>query len=74
LKGISQAKKPELYNVIIKDNIQYFNKTNKTNKYINKLKPDHKKLLVDNEKVLDKQKYKHIENKILLDLIHTLNY
>jgi hypothetical protein len=37
LKGISQMKKPELSNIIIKDDIQHFNKTNKTNKYINKL-------------------------------------
>jgi hypothetical protein len=66
LKGISPMKKPELCNIIIQDGIQYFNKTNKNNKYINKLKRDHKKLFVDNEKVLDKQKQQQIKNKTIL--------
>jgi hypothetical protein len=39
-------KKPELCNIIIQDGIQNFNKTNKNDKYINKLKRDHKKLLL----------------------------
>jgi hypothetical protein len=40
---------------------------NNKNKHINKLTQDHKKLLVDNEKVLDKQKQKQIENKTILE-------
>jgi hypothetical protein len=67
LRGYSTMKKNEICDLIINDSIQTFNKTNKTNKNINKLTQDHKKLLVDNEKVLDKQKQKQIENKTILE-------
>jgi hypothetical protein len=49
------------------DNIQEFKQINKKNKYINKLTRDHKKLLVDNEKVLDRQKQRQIDNKTILE-------
>jgi hypothetical protein len=53
LEGYSTMKKSEICNLIINDSIQEFKQMNKKNKYINKLTRDHKKLLVDNEKVLD---------------------
>jgi hypothetical protein len=68
-------RKSELCAAIIKDDIKSFNKINKNTIYINKIKRDHKKLLVDNEKVLEKQKEKHeINQKILKQTVSLSEY